>query len=373
MMSVEFKKLFAVALAVMSAVSCGPKVHSIGQQTIRFVKSILGDKESPEYMVLKSYDPMQHDAAIYVIGDRPSCAFVSNELKNSDDRDNIDGVPGSDGLPDFAGETIAVLADVANGSYDSLVISGKTEVLRELTVRTMLKAVDTLCFLSPFDDVGLGHKSAAKMVVIASPAASAYGYFDVDSLLRASSCRLPVVSPMSKAMEQIVVRDGMTVAVITSKERADAGIYLEICGNAALKSGFTSVKCVVAAPSGKTSSLAEFLDFYIEEGNESPVDALLVDDMVIDSSEYEDEVGKILSVMNAEYLKYSEFLSTDFRIVRSAPIIREECYRILRERNLFTHKVAFPKEESYLNIQRNGISDIMSNIIIEYNSKYLSK
>ena len=104
-----------------------------------------------------------------------------------------------------------------------------------------------------------------------------------------------------------------------------------------------------------------------------PVDALLVDDMVIDSGKLEPEVEKIRSVMNAEYLKYSEFLSPDFRIVRSAPIIREECYRILRERNLFTHKVVFPITESYLNIHRDSISGISSNIIIEYNSKYLPK
>lgn len=365
-------KIFAfITFAGLSFVSCSPEVRSIGQQTIQFVRSILGDSESPEFKILKSYDPSLHDAAVYVIGDDLSCLFIGNELKNSDDRDNIDGYGEPDGLPDFAGERIAVLTDVANGSYDSLVLAGKTELLRELTVRTVLKTVDTLCFLSPFDKVGLGHKSAAKMVVIASPAASAYGYFDVDSLMRASGCSLPVVSPMSIAMDGVVSRDGMTVCVATSDVRAESGIYRKLCEIAAQNRKFVSVNCVSVPVSGKETSLADILDGYAAMENDSPIDVLLIDDMILDSEGFENELEYIRSVMNAEYLKYSDFLSPDFRIVRSAPIVRAECYRILRERNLFTHKVAFPVIEPYLNIQRDSVVGIGSNILIEYNSRYL--
>ena len=367
----KLKTLIAVTLVCLTAVSCGQKVRTLGQQTIQFVRSILGDSESPEIKILKSYDPTLHDAAIYVIGDSLSCSFISEELKNSDDRDNIDGVGEPDGLPDFAGERIAVLEDVANGPYETLVLDGKTDTLRELTVRMVLKAVDTLCFLSPFDNMGLGSKSAAKMVVIASPAASAYGGFDVDSLMHASGCNLPVVSPSSILIDRIVDREGITVAVVTSPERAVSGIYQKLCETAAQNRGFTSVNCVSVPVSSKSMSLTGMLDTYVGLDNESPVDILLIDDMVVDASGLEKELEFIRSVMNAEYLKYAEVLAADFRIVRSAPIVRSECYRILRERNLFTHKVAYPVVESYLNIQRDSLSGLASNIMIEYNSRYL--
>lgn len=367
-------RIFVVAaLVCLTAVSCGPKVRSIGQQTIQFVRSILGDSESPEYKILKSYDPALRDAAIYVIGDDISCSFVSKELKNSDDGDNIDGIGTPDGLPDFAGERIAVVTDIANGSYDSLVLEGKTEILRELTVRTLLKTVDTLCYLSPFDNVGLGHKSAAKMLVISSPAASAYGYFDVDSLLRASACELPVVSPMSIAMAEAVDREGITVVVATSAERSETDIYQKLCETAAHNCGFNSVSCVSIPVSGPAMSFSAILDSYSLMENGRPVDVLLIDDMVLSSDGVENELERIRSVMNAEYQKYSEFLSPDFRIVRSAPLLRRECYRILREKNLFTHKVAYPVIESYMNVQRDSLSGISSNILIEYNSMYLPK
>lgn len=347
-------------------------MRSFGESTIQFVRSILGDSESAEYKILKSYDPEECDGALFVIGDTLSCGYVAGELLASDDRDNIDGVDGRDGLPDFAGERIALFEDVANGLYDSLVLTGRTDLLRELTVRSVLKAVDTLCFLSPFDMEGLGKKSVAKMVVLASPAMEVYGAFDVDSLLNASNCLLPVISPVSALAHEVLVSDNLNVGVLTSAARSDAGIFPAIFNSAARSKGF-SVNCVAIPSDVSGNVLHSFLDAYREAGNAAPLDIVLVDDTSVSIEEMERTLSRIRDVMFEESLKYSDIVSAGFRIVRTAPVLRRECYRTLRERNLFTHNIAYPVTERYLNISRDASVDLSSNIIVEFNESYLPR
>lgn len=362
----------ALLLACAFLVSCGQESRSFGRSTIEFVRSILRDAESPEYKILKSYDPSECNAAIYVIGDSLSCEKAAMHLVGSDERDNIDGIEGLDGLPDFAGERIAMLTDVANGQYDSLVLGGHQALLREITVRNLLKTVDTLCYLSPFDMEGLGTKSKAKVVVLASPAVACNGLFDVDSLLLASACELPVISPVAVLASDIVKSPAVTVGVITSSARADARIYETLFGDIASATS-KNMNCVSAAVDRPESALSSFLDMYIAAGNVAPLDVLLVDDSACDVAKMNVELEKIRSVMNEEFLKYSEFVAPEFRIVEPMSVLSEECYKLLRERNLFTHKIALPETESYLVISRTGERNPDEEIMIEYNSRYLPK
>ncbi|MCQ2181388.1 MAG: hypothetical protein MJY50_04955 [Bacteroidales bacterium] len=366
-------KLRPYALLCVSALalcSCGSQTRTIGQSTIEFVRSILGDSESAEYKILKSYDPEECDAAIYVIGDVLSSSVSASELLSCDDRDNIDGFEGSDGLPDFAGERVAVVTDVSSGLYDSLVLAGKGTQLRELAVRNVLQAVDTLCFKSPFDMEGMGRKSRSKLIVLASPAMAAYGMFDVDSLLAASSCSLPVVSPVRIMAEELVSEGCHTVGVITSELRTEAGIFDKVFEDAAATAG-VSVNCVSASIADPRRALTEFLDSYIESGHLDPVEVIVMDNPDCDATVMSRELVRIQSVMNEEYLKYAEYLAPDVRFVKADTILRSECYRILRERNIFTHNVSYPSREDYLVISRNPEEGMQSNILIEYNERYL--
>lgn len=359
-------------LACAVLVSCGQKSRSFGQSTIEFVRSILRDAESPEYMILKSYDPSECDAAIYVIGDSLSCKMAAMHLVGRDRSDNIDGIADTDGLPDFAGERIAMLTDVANGHYDSLVLNGQQALLREITVRNLLKTVDTLCYLSPFDMEGLGKKSKAKVVVLASPAVASNGLFDVDSLLVASACELPVICPVAILANEIVESPAVTVGVITSPTRVDAGIYDTLFGDLA-SAGSKKMNCISIAVDSQESALSSFLDMYIAAGNVAPLDVLLVDDPACDVGKMNAELEKIRSVMNEEFQKYSEFLTPGFAIVEPLSVLGDECYKLLRERNLFTHRIALPATESYLVISRTGEMNLDDEIMIEYNSRYLPK
>lgn len=364
--------LLFLALATPLLVSCGTNVRQLGETTIAFVRSILGNAESHEYKVLQSYDPSLTDAAIYLVGDREACAVAAFELLHADDRDNIDGVFEPDRLPDFAGERIASFADVANGAHDSLVLEGKGELLREIVVRSVLKTVDSLCYLSPFDAEGLGHKSAAKLVVLADPAAAFYGSFDVDSLLQASSCTLPVVSPLCVLSRELVNADNLTVGVLTSPVRVASGLYQDIFVKAATAGGFSGLECYAYSAENGKDLLLSFFDQYLQEENGVPVDFLLVDIPGANLEQMWKTLERVRSVMNEESLRYAGCVAPDFGIVETGPTLRSECYRILRERNIFTHRIAMPVEEHYLNVARSASLDsLKTSVLIEFNSRYL--
>jgi len=363
--------LFLV-LATPLFVSCGTNVRQLGETTIAFVRSILGNAESHEYKVLQSYDPSLTDAAIYLVGDREACAVAASELLHADDRDNIDGVFEPDRLPDFAGERIASFADVANGAHDSLILEGKGDLLREIVVRSVLKTVDSLCYLSPFDAEGLGHKSAVKLVVLADPAAAFYGCFDVDSLMQASSCLMPVVSPLYSLSRELANADNLTVGVLTSPVRVASGIYSDVFVKAATTGGFSGLKCYAYPVEEGKDLLLSFFDQYLEEGTGMPVDFLLVDVPGANLVQMKNSLERVRSVMNEESLRYAGCMSPDFRIVETGPTLRSECYRILRERNLFTHRIAMPVEEHYLNVSRcSSLDSLQTNVMIEFNPRYL--
>lgn len=345
----------AIASACLTLASCGTDIT-----------------RECSYGSLKLYDPQLSDAAIYVIGDAEACALAAAELVAADDRDNIDGSFNPDLLPDFAGERIASFADVANGPHDSLLIAGKGDMMRELVVRSVLEAVDTICCLSPFDVDGQGHKSAAKLVVLADPAAAFYGYYDIDSLLTASSCRLPVVSPLYALSRELVNSDNLNVGVITSSERVSSGIYTDVFQKAATTGGFKGIRCSVYSCESDEDPLLSFLDSYISGGEDIPLDFLLVDVPGSDMSQLNMTLERIRSVMNEESLFYASYMDADFRLVNTASTLRSECYRILRERNLFTHRISMPMEEHYLNVSRTSSRDsLQTNVLIEYNPRYI--
>lgn len=366
------KSLPSFVLAVSSLVlsACGPNGSLLSPGSIEYVRHIIGDPDCPEQLVLKSYDPLECDADIFVIGDTLSCAEVSDALVRCDERNNIDGNDGEDFLPDYAGENLSVLNDMSNGSYDSLILAGKTYLLRELTLRNVIKAMDTLCFKSPFDMDGLGRKAKAKMIVLASPCVAAYGYSDVDSLLATVGCTIPVVSPMNVLSAMIVDGNNSKIGVITSELRAQNGIYQKIFADAAAAKG-RKVECVVSSVEDHKNALTSFLDSHIDSCSVEPFDVIVVDDPQCDINAMHEELVRIMSVMNEEYLKYSEHVSPGLAFVTSVDAVNSECYTVLRARNLFTHRISYPTQEPYMIIRRTPDGGLDSNILVEYNSRYI--
>ena len=153
-----------MTLAILSSVSCR-RSPSTAFTPIRYVDVLLSDS-LPHVQGLASLSGLP-SGSVVLIGEPERCARVGEELLGADRFDNIDGRPVPDGLPDFAGETISVILDRANAPYAGY-LPGNPLFLREMAMRQVVFALDTVCRTSLYDPSSLAEKRPAKVLVICS-------------------------------------------------------------------------------------------------------------------------------------------------------------------------------------------------------------
>ena len=174
------KRFFAVillALSVIAASSCSRRVEN-GYRTIAYVNSLLADS-LPSLRTLAESNG-KSSGAIVLVGDPSGCLRLSERMMLCDDFDNIDARKVSDGLPDFAGETIVSILNFADTAYKDLPATkaGQTS-LRELTVNDALAALQL--------------PSRCKILIICCPILSEYGGSDVCDFFERIGCDVPVI------------------------------------------------------------------------------------------------------------------------------------------------------------------------------------
>ena len=341
-----------LSLLALVAVSC--KVDQQTQvQSIPFVKEIMANSDHPAAVVLsRSADP-DPSGDVVLVGSLPAVMAYSHAFRDSDTYENSRGAAAADGLPDFAGETFTSIVDHCADLAPEWIELGGAERLRELAVRQVVSALDTTYNLSPYDLEGLGHKSPAKLIVMTSPFYATYGKSDVDTLLHAMSCRVPVVSPFDVAATKVVrsVRKGTSVVVgivCDSLEMSRASLMERFLADASA-AGISGAECFMFLnPEGETP-LASVLDHYMASGTR-PLDALIVCDPASKSSVYAAEAESLTSVMNPQSITYGKYLSKGFKVLSLVEETTAYCYNLLRERNLFTLDIAYPQSASFVTV-----------------------
>ena len=345
--------LLALAAVLYFSLRGGKSVIS-AEAPVKFVTDIISNSSSAEHKLIANYNPTDASKAIFIFGSRKRTQSIADVLTECDAYDNVDGSSRPDGLKDFAGETFCTLANFSN--FGEMVNDGRLEDLRELTARNVLAAMDTLCFVSPYDRSGMGKKPLAKLIILGSACMTQYGHYDVDSLFNALNCALPVISPMQLITDEAVAtnkgKDILTVGVLAGNAPVD--LYGPYIKTKAAKAGIDSVLCVgFKVPEGE-DPLLSFLDRYSELGISRPMDAILIDDMDVDLSAFNESLAQITSVMNAESLTYGNLISPDFRIIDSKSRICAATYSVLRGSNLFTHFISQPRKLDYMLISKEG-------------------
>lgn len=329
--------------------------------TVQYVRDILSDKDSPEFALLASNAVPSKTGDIVVIGSSEQCAAVSTQMSVSDVFDNLDASFKPDGLADFAGEYIASIIDDAGGSYASYIEEGRTEQLRENTVRAVISAIDSTYSLTAYDLEGKGRKAPAKVIVLADVQQFVYGKFDVDTLLSSTGCGIKVVCPIETMVSRVIPAEpegSFNVAVIASPEVRDTTVYQAAL--AELLPG-RDVNCYAAHASAVDASdvVLALLDSYIAKGETRPFDALIVDDYGLTPSAIREGIRRASSLMSAESLTYGKYLSDKFKFACPAEFVSAACYHILREQNIFTHKIALPQSISYKTVSRPEGSGVL--------------
>ena len=371
------KKVFAIIIAVLLLALAAlwyfvwrdKGTVTVAEPPVEFVSDIIQNNYSPEHRLVSGYKAEDASKAIFVFGSRSRTQAVAKVLLECDAYDNVDGSANPDGLKDFAGETVCTVANFSN--FGEMVNDGRLEDLRELTARNVLAAMDTLCYVSPYDRSGMGKKPLAKLIILGSACMTQYGQYDIDSLFNALNCHLPVITPMQLIVDEAVEtnkgKDMIAVGVLAGNAPVD--LYGPYIRTKAAKAGIDSVLCVgFKVPEGE-DPLLSFLDRYSELGISRPLDAILVDDLGVDLSVFNESLSRITSVMNAESLTYGNLISSNFKSIDSRSRICRAAYSILRKGNLFTHYISQPRQLDYMLIQKEGPDNEL--MLLQYNERYI--
>lgn len=326
--------------------------------TIPYVRSVLADRTGQEMSVLKRSAQPSVEAAISFIGPSAAADRFAELFREYDCRDNVDGSRRPDGLPDFAGETLACIADedLAKSSPDSAQIA----FLRERLVRDALCALDTALHISPYDIDGLGEKQPSKLIVLGTPSVTRHGGFDVDTLFRSSGCGIPVISPIAISFDEVLGRGGrrlMNVGVIYDPRLSSPEVYQELFAEACRTHSHDGSLCF-PMPSGDRDSLVyRLLDEYVRSGHGGVLDAVIIDDMNVNPEEIKNELARTVSVMNESSMTYGRLIARDFEVESSFELTAGAIFNYLREKNLFTHNIAKPQLQSFRPVPRPEAED----------------
>ena len=351
LMRKEAVLFFTVAVCFALMVSCRES-GAPSRPLPAYVKSLVSDTLSEGFRPFSDYDPRDHDRDIAIIGSLERVAFLTEAMMGADLFDNIDGRLYGDGLPDFAGETLAPVFDLASDAYPAVVRDSGALKMSDVTVRNLVMALDTLAFSNNYDWEHRISKRRAKVVILASPEMSAYAMQDIDTLRTIAGKDIPVISVVDAMLDEAFAKNpaAKTFCVFTP-DSTTLPLYEACLKRYAASHSLEGVTMTAACCPADSSAdfLLSFLDIRKAAGASSPaVDVLLLDDFSLDQGEVSTTLEAVLNPYSEETLAYNKLITGKFCIVSASTAVSRECYTILRSRNLFTHNIAWPKSVCYV-------------------------
>ena len=345
---------FAMA-AVFLCASCARPAPP-GKDTIEFVKNIASNTESPEYQLLNGFSKIPVYGNVCIIGPEESNAKLCADFIGCDLFENARGRKWSDGLRDFAGEFFSCMDDATFTPYGKYAEELGTQALREAGVRLALAALSDRCSVSMYDPDGNRSKTPGKAIILSDPWLRQYGKFDIDTLFALTSCAVPVISPQDLMFDAVFAggQKRLNIGLLCDSCNLVSGIYGEIYAEKIAEHGISGSHLFQAADNAGDFSLSAFLDAYLDSGGSAPLEALLVDCLSPDLAAMNAELEAMRDFSREEYMRYGKLVSPSFVILDSSVLTREYCYALLREKNLFTHRIAQPVFDKYEVIPYKG-------------------
>ena len=374
-------------IALLFVLSACQQSEQVSRPVSAFVRAIISNGESRAHQVVASAGAPLAADDIYLIGSRQDCQLLGDALVRSDRFDNTDGIQAEDRLPDFAGETFTLIQDVANEPYDGYIDAGNYDFLRSIAVSNVVNALDTVCYISPYDREGLSRKNKAKLILFTSSVFAAYGQFEVDTLLSTLGCSIPVVFPLEEMLDEVFAagKSSCHIGVIADSLSAGSGAYASLFRQKCQELGIEDADCICFPRNPEADPLTSFLDNYIAAGYSAPLDALLIDDYSADMDEVAASMERIRSVMSEESYNYGWLLRDDCRLLDVQSTAAQRCYAFLRGNALFTHRIALPRTQAFITCPRPNLpeatfadkftrsvsTDIETFMLIPFSERYL--
>ena len=366
-----FSAIMAV-LALMPACK-GPEARrvAIGQ----YAQSLISDTSQVAYQIVSATRARNIPGGIAVIGEPEATLLLSEGLMKCDMFDNVNGRKADDGLPDFAGETICPILDKYNGSYSAFIKDGREELLAEINVRNYVAALDTACYLNAYDTEKIVHKTSAKLVVLSSLLASAYGYGDMDTLRSLTNSKVQIISPVHTMLNAAweACGEGMNLGIWTSPDVLESGVYTKVFDAMREERQDWNARYTAIIPDTAATITARFLDFmkkYADGQDRGRLNAIILDDMSIPADQLREAVKSVMAVDQDRYLTYLNFLDPDFKVIDLRESVSAACYKFLRKSNSFTHRISHPQVQLYVTAASERDS---SYVTVGLRDKYLTE
>ena len=310
------------------------------RDTIPYVKQLAVDTAGT-YSLLESYRSAGTAGSIAVIGEPEAALQLATRLLAADEVDNIDGKARPDRLPDFAGESFDILMDQYNAPYTRMAASSP-DSLREIAVRNAVMSIDSVAYSNALDPMSRLRKSRAKVFVLANSLLAEYGQFDIDTLFKMAGREALILTPVESMLETAAKAGCRSVAVWAPQEARSAYEHAALA--------YPNMEVTVVSTTGNgmlRPAFRDMLRIFRSLKPKETLDAVLLDSFTADMDELTAEQEHIHRQITEEDMAFDRILTPHFQFIEPNACLTSALYRLLRERNLFTHDIAYPSVRYY--------------------------
>lgn len=259
--------LLATLIPFLAACGSGKKGETVRLSPI--IEKALNDESSRFYADFSKFPAEKRNLPIGVFDSGTGGLTVLEVMLTIDQIDNITGKPGSDGIPDFAGENFTFMGDMANMPYGNYAAENKNEFFKELVVKDALFLLGNKYWLSAIDKEAGGVKEPSKIIVIACNTATAWGLKSIDTLLAKSNTGVKVigvinagVNALFRALENGPAEDSVAVGVLATVGTIASDAYSRTIKEVKAKLGYPGeIRVVNHACAGFAESVDMEKDF----------------------------------------------------------------------------------------------------------------
>ena len=347
--------------ALLLLVACHERQAPV-RDTIPYVKQLAVDTAGT-YSLLASYRSAGAAGSIAVIGEPEAAYKLATRLLAADEVDNIDGKASPDRLPDFAGESFDILMDLYNAPYARMA-AASPDSLREVAVRNAVMAIDSVAYSNALDPMSRLPKKRAKVFVLANSLLAEYGQFDIDTLFKMTGREALVLTPVEAMLETAAKFGCRSVAIWAPQEARSA--YEHVAQAVA-----PGMEVTVVSTMGNgllRPAFRDMLRIFRTLKPEATLDAVLLDSFTADLDELAAEKEHIHRQITEEDMAFDRILTPAFRFIEPNACLTSSLYCLLRERNLFTHDIAYPAVR-YYQTEENRDGEFVP---VEVSAEYIS-
>lgn len=289
------------------------------------------------------------DGVIALLGEPQDVISLGRQFCATDRVDNVDGSEKRDSLPDFAGEIFHGYLDAFNAPYSRFSESPEgLEDLRKIAVKGALHAWDTVCFRSLADHKALQKKGSAKILIYTSSLQAQYGLFDVDTLQQLTGGKSHVLSSVDIQLDNALADGAQNIVVWASDAVREARVW-ETALQARHPENVTLTVLTPAPAEDVRTQFRDILRHCLVPG--LPQDALILDVYGLDLSQIQAELEAIRLSDAEEDIAFDKILPTRFQVYDPARAVIRSTYKLLRQENLFAHRIDRPVLKYYESAQ----------------------